>query len=591
MSWQPSPRGVSPLRPEQDDKLPNRRAAFPGTDAHTSAPGATIRAPTIDPTVDLASPLAPTRKSLRAPNGTATKNPVAPNCADTPSPPRELPPPPLDEPLLDDFESALRSFAAGDKIAATWSDRPGCDDFDPVPITWTGVVLTGWRDDTRDLLVRWDRKQPRLVGGRTAHYPPWVLPTTEAIFATPTKIDTNSITPALPVDVILPPVSSPPELTAFPVDVVSPPDPPPPEPTTHREPHGPDEDDEPEDLEELAGWWTGENFPEDILSLFRRGNGATLPPVAALQGSDLRRLVTAPLAHCPKLAAKGLVHSTRLEHQRMLRRLATLPVTLDRAPLTTAIITFLDAERSTRHWRCSTVLKMLCTAQGALNLLPAYVQSPALQLATCPIWRQAMRAAQIAARQELPHQPKPATWTQVCQTLDSEPSLPVFAAILLSWITCARTGCVLQLAAEDVRIADDHTLSIRFRRGKGVRARGPYTVHTLEIPPQYLQRLQRWLTQRRQSLFNKACTGEQLKNSLRRTDPQLEQRSLRRGSIQTLARSPGITDETLMLFSGHTQVRTLRRYLGWGEAAVHTRKVMQAAARGTLTKLPSISSD
>ena len=56
----------------------------------------------------------------------------------------------------------------------------------------------------------------------------------------------------------------------------------------------------------------------------------------------------------------------------------------------------------------------------------------------------------------------------------------------------------------------------------------------------------------------------------------LEQRSLRRGAIQALAKSPGITDEVLMMFSGHTQVATLRRYLSWGVAATHTRKVMAA---------------
>lgn len=200
-----------------------------------------------------------------------------------------------------------------------------------------------------------------------------------------------------------------------------------------------------------------------------------------------------------------------------------------------------------------------------------------------------MRAAGIKAREELPKQPTPATWQEVTKVLDSEKSLPAFAAILLAWLTCARTGCVLQLSTEDVVINPNHTLSVRFRKGKSVRARGPYCVHTTVIPPRYRKRLIKWLAQRRHSLFTGAITGPDIKLALRRVNPQLEQRSLRRGALQQLATFPGITDATLMEFSGHTQVATLRRYLSWGTAAAHLRTTMQAAAAPLTT--PSIRFD
>ena len=226
-------------------------------------------------------------------------------------------------------------------------------------------------------------------------------------------------------------------------------------------------------------------------------------------------------------------------------------------------------------------MKLLCTTQGALALLPAYRTSPALQLSTCPIWRQAMRSAGIKAKQELPQQPTPATWQEVTKVLDSEKRLPTFAAILIAWMTCARTGCVLQLATEDVVLNADGTLSVRFRKGKSVRARGPYCVHTTTVPPRLRKRLTKWMSQRRHALFTGAVTGPEIKVALRRVNPQLEQRSLRRGALQQLATSPGITDAILMEFSGHTQV--LRRYLNWGKAAHHLRTSMQAAATPLVT--------
>ncbi len=141
-------------------------------------------------------------------------------------------------------------------------------------------------------------------------------------------------------------------------------------------------------------------------------------------------------------------------------------------------------------------------------------------------------------------------------------------------------GCVLQLDASDVVLRPDLSLSVRFRRGKGARVRGPYTVHTAPLSAPNAARLRRWIDQRRSRLFGRETTGPQVRDALRRVHPALEQRSLRRGALQTLALSPGITDEVLMLYSGHTQVATLRRYLSWGVAAAHTRATMTQHTAG-----------
>lgn len=273
----------------------------------------------------------------------------------------------------------------------------------------------------------------------------------------------------------------------------------------------------------------------------------------------------------------------------MLKKLAEIPQALHYLPLAEAIGEHLMRQRKRKRWRWSTTLKYMACAQGALSSLPLYRHTPhPILLKQSVVWMQAMRACGRQARQELPKQPTPATWTQVQRVLRREASLPVFAAVLLAWLSAARVGCVLQLAASDLEIHPDGTTSIRFRRGKSVLARGTaYTVHTPPIPAEFLPRLRRWLDQRKSTLFPSSVKGQHIKESLRTEDKALEQRSLRRGALQSLAAQPDMTDEVLMLFSGHASVNTLRRYLSWGTRALHTRAKMVSAAGTSLTAAPA----
>lgn len=489
----------------------------------------------------------------------------------------------LTEPSIAAFEEACASFAVGDRIAARWCDRPGCEDYDPAPVEWVGTVSSAWCPRQRTLIVRWERRQcPRLVGAALATYPPWDLPAAEAIFALPTRA------PAARSCAVLIDVPQPPQQHAQPTvevhtNVASQRPPPHETEQDHDTPVG-DPDDDPMDFDELVAAWTGapgtHPYTEEVLAPFRRGNGIPLPAVAALKGSDLRLMMAQPSQPMPHLVQAGLVKTTRQEHLRTLRFLGALPKDCDDLPLPMAIITTFEQTAEARSWRHSTLLKKLATAQGALALLPAYHAAPPVILTQCPLWRQAMRAAGIAARQELPHQPTPASLSDIKRALTLETCLPTAAAIILAWVTAARTGCVLQLDSQDVQVNTDRSLSVRFRRGKGARIRGPYTVHTAPLEAPMLRRLEKWLAGRRTKLFASATTGDKIRVALRRAKKDLEQRSIRRGSLQALACSPNITDEVLMLFSGHTQVATLRRYLSWGTAAAHTRAAMTKHSSG-----------
>jgi integrase len=302
--------------------------------------------------------------------------------------------------------------------------------------------------------------------------------------------------------------------------------------------------------------------------------------VTAIKGEDLASWCMKPPAQVPSLAQKGLVKTTSMEHLRMLRRLAALPADLRQLPLAKALVEFFTRERRLRHWRWTTSLKNMATCQGACALLPLYREGVApLRFSLDPVWSQAMRAAGIAARQELPKQPRAATWQQVVKAVSEETSSTTQVAMLLAWFTAARCGCVLQLHASDVEITATG-LMVRFRRGKSVRVRGPYTVHTPPIPEQLATKIRNLLEERTGRSLFPSTKGATIKVALRRAHPELEQRSLRRGALQTLACAPGMTDALLMEFSGHTQVATLRRYLNWGKAATHLRDEMRRAAGG-----------
>lgn len=126
-------------------------------------------------------------------------------------------------------------------------------------------------------------------------------------------------------------------------------------------------------------------------------------------------------------------------------------------------------------------------------------------------------------------------------------------------------------------------VAVTFRRGKGVIFRGPYTVAT-KLWPAAAAALRHTMAQAASStafLWRQEKhyhdIQQQLLQTLRSADPALEQKSMRRGSLQHLA-ALGFDARTLMHFSGHTQERTLMRYLSWGAKSGELRGKTLAAA-------------
>jgi hypothetical protein len=135
-------------------------------------------------------------------------------------------------------------------------------------------------------------------------------------------------------------------------------------------------------------------------------------------------------------------------------------------------------------------------------------------------------------------------------------------------------------------LADD-AMTVIFQDGKGFHFRGIYTVHT-HLPAKWKQEVTEYLrrfTGPAELLFPAeedlplAKRMSAMCRAIRVANPKLSLKSLRRGSLQTMAQN-GTPIDTLMTFSGHKEVETLKRYLDWG------RLLGTATTQGVLAARP-----
>ena len=318
----------------------------------------------------------------------------------------------------------------------------------------------------------------------------------------------------------------------------------------------------------------------ELPSAFRGGH-LRMPTVAALKGHALASLEMLESAAIPAPALKGLSLGQRSEHRRIWRRLIAIPEELRELQLPVAALTVLQAWRASSSWCPTTWAKVLGSAMGALARASLYTTSAMdLPVTQCAVFKDAVRSAKKEEHAFLTKPPKPCTKEQVVKAVAAARSNNVQEQLALAWLTAGRVGCTLQLKREDVQLGPNGTMSVQFRRGKGVAMGAPYTVHT-KCPPEWQPILNRLLSRTSPGGFlwpydnreARTAGGKDVAKALKEIDPQLEQRSLRRGALQQMA-DAGVDDATLMTFSGHRRVETLHRYLDWG------RKGRSRAARG-----------
>ena len=298
-------------------------------------------------------------------------------------------------------------------------------------------------------------------------------------------------------------------------------------------------------------------------------------PFAAVAKGRFLKTLKLRKDHVKDLANRALALSTVKAHKRMLRFLTEIPEKYCQLNLDRAMEQYFLDVKATKRWLPTTMMVKMATAHGALRLLPLYAEGELpVMMRESVLWMSAMKGAAKMAKQHPPTQPTAATWKEVEEAISKETNRAVRMALLLTWLTCGRGGDALLLKPSHVELTDRETkggpmsvMSVSFWKGKTVKTRGSYTVFT-QPPPEKL--LEEWQEYHRsvanESYLFKGVRGAQIKDALRRANPKLEQRSLRRGAIQALA-ATGLKDDELLHYSGHTNVAMLRRYLNFGKVS------------------------
>ena len=281
------------------------------------------------------------------------------------------------------------------------------------------------------------------------------------------------------------------------------------------------------------------------------------------------------------LMLDGLARCTQEAHQQNLRWLrnhytnllnSTPNITLDMAlPL------LIESMERERNWAPTSTLTRLTSIQGALKILPLYREgAPSILLKACPRWLMALKGAQTRALMHPPQQPCPISPSEARQAWVSTTG-PLAAAIEMAWCTAGRVGDVLQLKSGNVAL-QPHNMAVALRAGKTAR-KGGYGI-SVPLPSASLQQYIR-RQPNGQWLFP-GVTGEQVRLALRKINPALEQRSLRRGRLQFLA-SKQLPDAELLQLSRHGTVQMLRRYLDMGlksaDNARNAGRILEAEIR------------
>lgn len=320
--------------------------------------------------------------------------------------------------------------------------------------------------------------------------------------------------------------------------------------------------------------------------------GRDLADPVLMTGKFLQTLEVKDEKALPVAIQRAITKETRAEHRLILKTFSKLHPSLFSLPLPTAVVDHMAEQRTKFKWRPSTWKRKLGSTLGAFERLEQYTQCPSgINLQKSAVFRDAMRQANQDANRQQVNFPEPMTKGDVVKALEKENSQQTRAAIMIAWATAQRTGCILSLQKKDVKMEereDDKTISdltVKISKGKGAKAHQPYSVAVV-LPDKWKRELERFIRRKQDEEFlfpaptrrERLLLGTNIRVALRRVDSKYEQRSLRRGALQAMARA-GTHEDVLMRISGHQRVQTLLRYLDWGDFATERHQSTRDAAK------------
>ena len=259
------------------------------------------------------------------------------------------------------------------------------------------------------------------------------------------------------------------------------------------------------------------------------------------------------------------------------------------APLQILLANYVQNIRTQRDIAWSTVSRMIGSLIGAFAALPYYSNTGV----SLPIsrWHAVKELLTVAAREGAAtgtREPRAATAAEVKQALDflnRENRTAEACALALCWYTAQRPCDVLLLQTDNLSKSGQSKWKARFQEGKVIGKIEAYHIH-FRVPDDNAEAIiERHAEERRghRFLFEFASAYRRTRfittiaSALRVSNGNLELRSLRRGSLQTLHKR-GVTETALLTYSRHTTVDALRRYLGWNAEENDDHKTVMDAA-------------
>ena len=166
--------------------------------------------------------------------------------------------------------------------------------------------------------------------------------------------------------------------------------------------------------------------------------------------------------------------------------------------------------------------------------------------------------------------------------------LPGQVLLIASWLHAARAGNLAPVKIKEITFSTDEVgnrWSILWNQAKTVPKVGPYTTHSA-IPDEWRKLLELFIGNRSPDslLFSEdfwKLAMKSLSEALKSVHKTADIRCIRRGALCAMAET-GVDLETLLTFSGHTNVQMLLRYLKQGKAAGARAKKGASAARSAL---------
>lgn len=264
-------------------------------------------------------------------------------------------------------------------------------------------------------------------------------------------------------------------------------------------------------------------------------------------------------------------------------------------PLGHAVAAVYERRAETRKWQPQTTERELACAIGAFQNLPRYANvRSGYKLTEDKVFSSVMKIWKHRANAAQPINQVAATALDVARAVELCKDPSVKAALIMAWCFAGRVADVSHLKGVDVLKMSMETgeLQVRFCTTKTTQSAGvqPYTL-TSCVPPEWRAAIQAQLAD-----YNRRCQGSdnglfslsikklaaRVTESLRRVNPALGARTLRRGALQILAKEGNCDLEEVRKFAGHKNEATTLRYLSWGAGAKkqQTRSFEAAAVLG-----------